>query len=766
MFPCRVTSLLVLLAAVLETSVSHAVDTPVGTGPTVQPASTAPLIPELAWEQRSDWLSVRTVQPAAVGDGVADDTAAVQAALNQMKVGSTIYFPPGRYRITKTLELPVGRNLGVSLLGHGRTSVLVWDGEAGGRMFWNREGLIVSRFVGLVWDGAGKAAVGFDHSAQKYFETEMRHQHEAFLNFTEAGIRVGHQQVLATAETLYDNCWFENCRQGVSIRSHNDLDHTFDRCEFRNCGIGVYGGKGSNFYIRNSHFSGSTEQDVVDMGETGSSLRNCTSHGSKQFVSHHSSVGQLVLESCHVAGWTSDQGAALLNGAPVLVFDCQFTASSSSSPVFLVNHGEQRLIFGQNQTTDCQLFAPNSIGKLLEIPSEAKPIQLPPATHSFLVAEPRITGKVFDAKRDFGAKGDGVTDDTEAIRKTIAAANAHGQNAIAYLPTGMYAVSSTLELTGQNFTFGGSGYRTGLLWKGPSGGTIIRVHDADKVTLENLGVGHHDIGVGDNAIDIEQTASSKPCLMTYDRVWTWGMYQSKPLERGMRLTDLGPNDQVLFKEFNGNLHMTDCADATIFVRLSYEGTFMVDGKSADRNGFIGGAVRLGTVTDPAIWVKDNQSLVLSDVYVESSAHHTRLEGDASLPAGRVTLQGAKFELAKPENNGLEVNNYRGELVLGPYQFYVGNPLHRFVRQGDAPFEMTLLGSIFYNSIPEFIFTGSNGAYAIAGIYTVGLTDDIVSTRPGPVDVNVDKALPQVVRAFADLRKLLAIDQILNSRTAQ
>ena len=39
----------------------------------------APTIPELAWEPRSDWINVRSVQPAAVGDGVADDTAAIQA---------------------------------------------------------------------------------------------------------------------------------------------------------------------------------------------------------------------------------------------------------------------------------------------------------------------------------------------------------------------------------------------------------------------------------------------------------------------------------------------------------------------------------------------------------------------------------------------------------------------------------------------------------------------------------------------------------------
>ena len=42
-----------------------------------------PDIPSLAWQERSDWINVQTdVTPAAVGDGQADDTAAIQAALD------------------------------------------------------------------------------------------------------------------------------------------------------------------------------------------------------------------------------------------------------------------------------------------------------------------------------------------------------------------------------------------------------------------------------------------------------------------------------------------------------------------------------------------------------------------------------------------------------------------------------------------------------------------------------------------------------------
>ena len=71
-----------------------------------------PGLPELNWEQRSDWLNVKTgmtgIGPTAVGDGVADDTAALQAAFDAVRGKgsrfSTVYLPPGTYRITQTLD--------------------------------------------------------------------------------------------------------------------------------------------------------------------------------------------------------------------------------------------------------------------------------------------------------------------------------------------------------------------------------------------------------------------------------------------------------------------------------------------------------------------------------------------------------------------------------------------------------------------------------------------------------------------------------------
>jgi hypothetical protein len=88
----------------------------------------------------------------AVGNGVADDTDAIQAAINQFsgndithtdpRTGS-IYFPPGDYKITRTLRYIGNPGVGLRLYGDierdragsGSGIWLLWDGAADGTMF-------------------------------------------------------------------------------------------------------------------------------------------------------------------------------------------------------------------------------------------------------------------------------------------------------------------------------------------------------------------------------------------------------------------------------------------------------------------------------------------------------------------------------------------------------------------------------------------------------------------------------------------------------
>ena len=104
-------------------------------------------IPNLPQVQRSDWLNVKTQKPAAVGDGIADDTAAIQAALDKLgNLGPdeshvsanrkyTVYLPAGTYKITQPLQISdIGRAyqsmMGIQLVGDGALTRLVWGGAA------------------------------------------------------------------------------------------------------------------------------------------------------------------------------------------------------------------------------------------------------------------------------------------------------------------------------------------------------------------------------------------------------------------------------------------------------------------------------------------------------------------------------------------------------------------------------------------------------------------------------------------------------------
>ena len=192
-------------------------------------------IPNLKFEERSDWINVKN-DFGAIADGKADDTAALQKALDQLTPfghgKKVIYLPAGTYRITKMLTIP--KSVGISILGHGKSTVINWDGDTGGTMIWSN-GSVHSRYEGIVWNGKGKAGVGFHHFAKDKFENKILHRNEVFIGFTKAGILMGKQNPFASSESTIKNCWFENCEKGISIIDFNYYNEVAEACEFRDC---------------------------------------------------------------------------------------------------------------------------------------------------------------------------------------------------------------------------------------------------------------------------------------------------------------------------------------------------------------------------------------------------------------------------------------------------------------------------------------------------------------------------------------------------
>ncbi|MEI6424872.1 MAG: glycosyl hydrolase family 28-related protein, partial [Lentisphaerota bacterium] len=314
------------------------------------PAS-APMIPDLPWEKRSDWVDVKTdITPAAIGDGIADDTEALQAAFKAMKPGTTLYLPAGTYRINKTLELGGAyKEGGISqgtIIGNGRSTKILWDGETGGVMIKSL-GYTHSSYIGFVLDGRGKAETGVLH-AGKMYETDMLYQHVACLNFTGEAISIGkeHEGNLETAEVLYDNCLFDHCKIGIEFTRHNDYDNTIQGCEFRNCGTGILNRRG-NAYIRDSHFERNSDCDIESLGEHGSSVRRCTSYGSMMFLKNNDPVSAMTVQDCQIADWKNPAGAMSFYYG--LLFDCRFYKDSKNPPLAIGGNGG-RLIVSDNRT--------------------------------------------------------------------------------------------------------------------------------------------------------------------------------------------------------------------------------------------------------------------------------------------------------------------------------------------------------------------------------------------------------------------------------
>ncbi len=749
-------------------------------------------IPALNWEPRSDWVSVKG-PGGAVGDGVADDTAAIQQVLSAAKSGTTIYFPPGAYRVTRTLELrgapgSGGRLMGVQVIGHGRDTQLVWDGNAGEKL-WIDDGVVHCRYMGLLFDGRNTAAVGFYHENIGYhFETNLRNQYLAFRNFTQAGVLTGLEPP-ATAEITFEHCLFEHCGTGLTISKSNDYDYTIEGCEFRRCGTGVRCTFG-NFYLRDSRFEASREADIDARPLHGCSIRRCVSVGSFTFLKYVTQpIAPLTVQDCQVSGWRNPEGAIIYSGAPLLMFDCVFRKPPGKNPPVTLKRADQVAIVSGNRAVGVkQVLRADSTAPVYVIPAGKRQGALRSTSMRFLKSEACLPGKVFDAKRDFGAIGNARTDDTAAIQQCIDAARAHGRGAIAYLPTGVYIISRTLTITGKDYTVGGAGFSSMLYWRGADGGVMVAVHDPQNVTLENLNVGNHDIfplisGIPmKNGIDILQTGSGQPSSMTYDGVWVFGKYQRQPDRKGLVCRNLGANAMVRLNCVEGNLRFTDCAAATILANTTYEGSVTVDGKDPRRTGLLGFMTRLGTVVSHGLYLRDNQNIVMSDFYIEQADGGCVFEGGPGLPAGRATIGNHKFHFGADGNpewipgDPLTIHNYAGEIFWGPSKPREGRAkTWRIVHTGDQPVTLWIYAGCFYTRL-----TPTPELQPSAKLYLLGVErvqpDDVavfqppVTMKPHPLEMAASYAPPpkklrELSSALDDFRRLGEMDIKLNYATS-
>jgi len=168
----------------------------------------------------------------AVGDGIANDTAAIQAAVDAAEAngGGTVYIPTGTYKITATIEVPFG----VSIYGEGASvSVincincdgLTFDSPTydSGNMFY-RDFTIdgtgsTGNYVGVVSLLPSGGTFGTDSRDGLHFHRVDVH------DFNEAFV------FAATWETHLTECRIYRCNTGVSLLNYT-LEIRINNCNF------------------------------------------------------------------------------------------------------------------------------------------------------------------------------------------------------------------------------------------------------------------------------------------------------------------------------------------------------------------------------------------------------------------------------------------------------------------------------------------------------------------------------------------------------
>jgi len=163
-----------------------------------------------AQDKMRDVVSVKDF--GAVGDGVTDDTAAIQAAIDN---GGALFFPAGEYRITNTLTVS-------------QTGATVWTGvgpssfSAGSKLVFDHA-LDATDFISVSGD---PYTGGFQFEGLWFYGSGRNGTYNTSPNVL---IRIGPSSGADDRDVNFVNCKFENSGYGIVIYGRG---LTVDNCDF------------------------------------------------------------------------------------------------------------------------------------------------------------------------------------------------------------------------------------------------------------------------------------------------------------------------------------------------------------------------------------------------------------------------------------------------------------------------------------------------------------------------------------------------------
>jgi hypothetical protein len=426
------------------------------------------------------WTNVKTAR-GAKGNGVADDTAIIQKALDRLGGASAVlYFPAGTYRLTATLRMT--DKIHVAMVGEDpATTTIRWDGPAGGDML-RLNGVRYSRWERITWDGARRAGSAVRHlwdGKSGAAATALTHLDEVFEN-AEYGIRAGDAHNKQDAEGSVVRSKFLRCsKAGISIESWNALNWWIRDSEFVDNARGVTNlANSGNFHVYGSLFRNSTVADVAVTGNLFFSLRGNTSSGSRKFLAG-ANIGRnnqnLTLERNRVIRPLDSEAIVVENLGTLLLLDNRIESrAGAAGPVVRHNSGYpgvSTIAIGNTFNVSSPIATSSQQPILIDNATDPRLELKPPAVAAFA---PPARSKIFEVPRGSGAA---------AIQRLILAAAA-GEGSVVHLPAGVYRLEHGLEVpAGAAIRLIGDSQATVLEWAGAGGGAALTLAGPSRAEL-------------------------------------------------------------------------------------------------------------------------------------------------------------------------------------------------------------------------------------------------------------------------------------------
>lgn len=432
------------------------------------------------------WRNLRR-DYGAIGDGKADDTAALQRALDDLtkhEKACVLFIPRGTYRLTatvKTVRKEHSDGMGIAVIGEDpATTVLRWDGSQDGTLFqWDAWYSKISR---LTLDGAKRAgtALLYGPAFSTYNQTS-----DIIFRDAKSGLVFGANETNGQAENEVLRCQFIRCETGVQTVNWNSMDIWVWYSRFEECGRGVHNVMG-NWHVWNSLFLRSHTADMSTQNLMAFSVVNNTSIGSRcffDFSTGHTWGSPVSLSGNRILDPTGDWAVLLDNAGPYLLVDNVFRLSAKTRGVRMT-WADQTLV-GNTYTRADAVEERGRFRRIAEKVVDARAI--PTAVAPLPPTPPNRARKVLEVP---------AGSNSEAIQQAIdAAAKLRGQRPVVHLPMGSYAIAKTIVIPAasdvQLVGDGAGETATRLNWAGAEGGVVLRLEGPSRATLRDLHIQAH-----------------------------------------------------------------------------------------------------------------------------------------------------------------------------------------------------------------------------------------------------------------------------------